>query len=325
MASPNTTFTEMVTTTLRNHPDAVYDNVSNHNALFSRLRRRGKIKRINGGYEIVRALDYAENSTFQWYDGYEVLNVGQSEVLSAAKFDWKQAAVNVVASGKELRMNNGREQIIDLAEARTKNAMRTMSNQLSNGIYSDGTGSDSKEIGGLDLLIQTNGNGTVGGIDASANTFWQNQFKDGGTITTTSIKGDMNELWLDCVRGADKPDLIVSSNEIFNTYWNSLQDLQRYASADEGFGWVHLAQVRDCRRDPRWRFRHHCKSHVLPEHRLSRTRGSPRRRHDGPGGQGVIQSGRGCDSAPVHGQSLREQSCSAGRAVHLGGLTNGEH
>ena len=54
------------------------------------------------------------------------------------------------------------------------------------------------------------------------------------TITTTNIKGSMNELWLDCVRGADKPDLICSSNEIFNTYWNSLQDLQRYASADEG-------------------------------------------------------------------------------------------
>jgi len=234
LASPNATFTEMVTTTLRNHPGQVYDNVSNHNALFARLRQRGKIKRINGGYEIVRNLDYAENSTFQWYDGYEVLNVGQSDVLSAAKYDWKQAAVNVVASGKELRMNNGREQIVDLAEARTTNAMRTMANQISNGIYSDGTGSDSKEIGGLDLLIQTDGNGVVGGIDASSNAFWANQFKDGGTITTTNIKQSMNELWLDTTRGADKTDLIVSSNEIFNTYWNSLQDLQRYASADEG-------------------------------------------------------------------------------------------
>jgi len=169
MASPNTTFTEMVTTTLRNHPDAVYDNVTNNNALFARLRKRGKIKRLGGGYEIVRPLDYAENSTFQWYDGYETLNVGQSDVLSAAKYDWKQAAVNVVASGRELRMNMGREQIIDLAEARTTNAMRTMANKVSEGIYSDGTGSGSKEIGGLDLLIQTDGLGTVGGINASAN------------------------------------------------------------------------------------------------------------------------------------------------------------
>lgn len=63
MASPNSTFTEMVTTTLRNHPSEIADNVSDHNALYRRLRERGKIKRADSGYEIVRNLDYAENAT----------------------------------------------------------------------------------------------------------------------------------------------------------------------------------------------------------------------------------------------------------------------
>ncbi len=63
MASPNATFTEMVTTTLRNHPDEVADNVSQHNALYRRLKVNGKIRKLDGGYEIVRPLDYAENST----------------------------------------------------------------------------------------------------------------------------------------------------------------------------------------------------------------------------------------------------------------------
>ena len=65
MASPNSTFTEIVTTTLREHPDVVADNVSDHNALYRRLKQRGKIKKLDGGYEIVRPLDYAENATFQ--------------------------------------------------------------------------------------------------------------------------------------------------------------------------------------------------------------------------------------------------------------------
>jgi hypothetical protein len=65
MASPNTTFTEMVTTTLRSHPSEVADNVSKHNALYRRLQKNGKIKKLSGGYEIVRPLEYAENSTFQ--------------------------------------------------------------------------------------------------------------------------------------------------------------------------------------------------------------------------------------------------------------------
>ena len=63
MPSPNTVFTEMVTTTLRNHPTEVADNVSKNNALYRRLSVNGKIKKLSGGYEIVRPLEYAENAT----------------------------------------------------------------------------------------------------------------------------------------------------------------------------------------------------------------------------------------------------------------------
>lgn len=63
MASPNATFTEMVTTTLRNHSREVVDNVSKHNALLRAMKRRGNIITESGGYEIVLPLEYAENGT----------------------------------------------------------------------------------------------------------------------------------------------------------------------------------------------------------------------------------------------------------------------
>ena len=103
MASPNSTFTEIVTTTLREHPDVISDNVSNHNALYRRLKTKGQIEKLDGGYEIVEPLDYAENATFQRYSGYDALNIGASDVLSAAKYDWVQSSINVTASGLELR------------------------------------------------------------------------------------------------------------------------------------------------------------------------------------------------------------------------------
>ena len=53
MTSPNSTFTEMVTTTLREHPSEIADNVSNHNALYRRLKSKGGIKKLDGGTEIV--------------------------------------------------------------------------------------------------------------------------------------------------------------------------------------------------------------------------------------------------------------------------------
>lgn len=242
MASPNSTFTEIVTTTLRNHPSILYDNVSNHNALWARLHSKGNVKSLSGGYEIVEPLEYAENASFQRYSGYEQLNIQASDVFSAAKFDWKQAATHITASGLELRQNSGKEQLINLATSRINNAKRTMANNLSSDIYSSGTASGGKQMGGLQHIVSDAGTGTVGGIDSSTYTFWQSTVQSaaaplqgGGSITPSSstIKSLMNPLWLELVRGADKPDLIVSSNEYFTYFWESLQDLQRYGNNED--------------------------------------------------------------------------------------------
>lgn len=227
MASPNATFTEIVTTTLREHPTEVADNVSDHNALFRRLKSKGNIKTIDGGYEIVRPLDYAENATYQRYSGADMLNIAASDVLSAAKYDWVQAALHVVAHGREIRQNSGRNQIIDLAKARLKNAMRTAANNMSIDLYS--SGALTNQMGGLAHQITSDGTGTVGGIVAGTYTWWKNQFFEcTATPAASNIQGFMNSLWLQCVRGTDMPDLLVASQDMYNYYWTSLQALQRF-------------------------------------------------------------------------------------------------
>lgn len=233
MASPNSTFTEIVTTTLRSHPSEVADNVTQNNALYRWLKSKGKIKTLSGGYEIIRPVDYQNNHTYQRYSGYDTLNVQASDVLSAARYAWVQAAVHVTASGSELRMNAGKEQIIDLAEARLRNALATAANYMSLDLYS--SGALANQMGGLAHIVQTAGTGTVGGIDSSTYTFWQNKFREmagTGTWTKATIKGDMNALFMSLVRGADQPDVIVSTHDFYAAYWESLQDLQRFASED---------------------------------------------------------------------------------------------
>jgi len=234
MASPNSTFTEIVTTTLREHPSEITDNVSDHNVLLRRMKKRGNIKKIDGGYEIVRPLDYAENGTYQRFSGFDTLNVAASDVLSAAKYDWTQAAIHVTASGQQLRMNSGGNRIADLAKARLKNAIRTAANYQSIDLYS--SGALTNQMGGLAHIVTNDGTGTVGGIVAGTYTFWQNQYYEApssNAVSKSNIKGYMNTLWLRCVRGTDKPDLIVSSHDFYSYYWESLQDLQRFASADK--------------------------------------------------------------------------------------------
>jgi hypothetical protein len=213
MASPN--LSEIVTTTLRNRSGKLADNVTNNNALLNRLNKKGNVKPVDGGRSIVQELDYQENGTFKRYSGYETLDISPSEVFSAAEFDWKQGAVSVSISGLEELQNSGSERVIDLLESRIKNAERTMANNVSGDLYSDGTASGGKQIGGLQHIIaDAPSTGTVGGINRATYSFWRNFSFDattdgGGAATSSNIQSYMNQVWLNITRGADRPDLIV--------------------------------------------------------------------------------------------------------------------
>lgn len=242
MASPN--LDEITTTTLRNRSGKLADNVTANNALLLRLKQRGKIKPVSGGRNITQELDYSENDTYKRYSGYETLDVSPSDVFSAAEYDWKQAAVAVSISGLEMLQNSGREAIIDLLDARIVNAERTMANNISADLYSDGTANSSKQIGGLQHIVDdTPATGTVGSINAATFAFWRNIAFDattdgGAAASAANIQSYMNQVWVQIVRGADKPDLIVADNAYWRLYLESLQAIQRIADdnmAQAGF------------------------------------------------------------------------------------------
>lgn len=247
MASPNSTFTELVSTTIRDHRKSITDNISNRNSLLRYVNKRGNIKEEgSGGLTITCPLDYTTNNTYQRYSDWDALNIAASDVISAAEYNWKQIAINVVASGRELRINSGPNRLIDLAKARIKNAMRTFSNNFSTDLYSAGTLSN--QINGLQAIVANTPTNTIGGIDANTWTFWKNAVQSaaallqGGTTTVsaTTIEGTMMlPLWLELDRGPDdQPDLIVMDNIYYQFFENSQVSLKRYASsgsADAGF------------------------------------------------------------------------------------------
>jgi hypothetical protein len=243
MPSPNAIFTELVSTTFRKHRKDIVDNVSKNNALYRRLYEKGAPRKEDGGLTIAQPLDYAQNSTYQRYSGYDTLNVGASDVISAAEFQWRQIAINVVASGLELRTNSGDSRIVNLVKARMKNAMRTFKNNFSADIYSDGTLAN--QINGLQALVADSGQGTVGGIDSATWTFWRNlvqsaaaPLQGGGAVTmsSTTIESQMLNLWINLTRGDDRPDLLVFSNDYFTMYEQSQVAMKRYTEAGEAKG-----------------------------------------------------------------------------------------
>jgi len=232
MPFPN--LSEITTTTLRNRTGVLQDNVSRNNAVLARLNRKGRIKTFSGGRTIVQELNYANNTTFTWYSGYQTVNINPSQVFTSAEFPIRQAALAVSISGLEELQNSGEEAIIDLLESRVENGEQTFMNGLSNGVYGDGSVSGS--IGGLQLLVASSPtSGTVGGIDRAQWAFFRNlvfsALTNGGAATSAAnILQYMDSLWVQLVRGRDFPDLIVADNNMYKFYLQALQSIQRITS-----------------------------------------------------------------------------------------------
>lgn len=233
MAFANSSYSDIAATTIEARSKTIADNVTDNNALLSKLKRKGNIKTFSGGHKIIEELSFDENANAGFYSGYDLLPVGTSDVISAAEYDIKQAAVPVVISGLEQLQNAGTEAMIDLMEARLQVAESTMANLLTNGLYSDGTGSGGKEIDGLAAALPLDPTAaSYAGIDGSTFTFWQNYVKD--SANTSTLLADWNEVWANTVRGSDRPDLILCDNTAWLAYVGALQADQRFTNTNTG-------------------------------------------------------------------------------------------
>lgn len=236
MAFPGTpAISDIMATTIENRSRKIADNVTKNNALLTYLDKRGNIKTISGGSVIFQELNYAENGNAGWYSGYDLLPVAAQDVISAASYPIKQAACPVIISGLEQLQNAGKEQMIDLMDARLGVAEATMANLIAGGIYSNGAANGGKQIDGLDAAVPVaSGAGTYGGIARATWPFWNTvSTTAGAALTADTIQGAMNTMWASLVRGMDRPDLIVTDAVLWGVYMASLQAAQRFTDPNK--------------------------------------------------------------------------------------------
>jgi hypothetical protein len=246
MGTPN--YSEIVATTLENRSGVVADNVLKNSAGLSAIKAKGNVKPHRGGRAITQELFFAENSTYKRYSGYEGLDISPSEVISAAEYDIKQVSVAVSWSGLEEIQNAGKEQIVDLIEARIQNAESSMINGLTADFYSAGTADGGKQITGLQAQVaDAPTSGTVAGINRATWSFWQNKkysgTTDGGAaVGTTTIQPYMRALYTKTVRGRESGDLILADDNYWGFYHDSLAAHQRITEMGKGAGtgWLTL-------------------------------------------------------------------------------------
>lgn len=216
--------------------------MSNHNALLSKMEKKGLIREAaDGGRTIVEPVMYGTNSSIKFFEGYETFTPDTAgEVVDASEWAWKQLGGFITMSGREKVINSGKHRAIDLYEAKEKHLIANLKNAFAASLFSDGTGTGGKEFGGLKLIVANDPTaaGTVGGIDQVANAWWRNKYSAAASTDKTNILDRMNALDLTLTRGSDKSDIVIAGATLFPIYESALQPLQRFTtskSADAGF------------------------------------------------------------------------------------------
>lgn len=204
----------ILSTTLKKYRKTLTDNIHKSNAVFLQLKENGGIKTEDGGERIVEPLMYGKNTTAGSYDGYEQLDTTPQTGIDAAEFNWKQNSVSISISGKEERQNAGTSRIVNLLDAKIKQAEMSLMEELSRQLFSDGTGNSSKDLTGLEAMVAASG--TYGGINSANHTWWAASVDTASeALGLAKMRTAYNNA---SIGGRDVPTLIVTTQTLYESH-----------------------------------------------------------------------------------------------------------
>src|SRR5678816_3941400 len=128
------TWDTVLSTTMHNYRKQLTDNIFNSRPLLNYLMSNGRVKTADGGYSIIEPLLLGVGDADS-YSQWQTINVNAVQGISAAQYLWKQLYATIVISGLEEAQNNGKEQIINLIEAKVMQAEKTLKSILSRMLY----------------------------------------------------------------------------------------------------------------------------------------------------------------------------------------------
>jgi len=188
--SETRTFDQILSTTYDYYRPVLVDVIHQANALYYKLYQRGR-EYQDGGASLIFPLMYGKNLTVGWYEDDEELDVTVQEGITVAKMPWCQMAGSIAFTRKQRRMNSGKQQIINLIQAKIRQAEMSLIEEFNDALFGEGKYSESqtsKAIAGLKALVpEVPSSFNVGGITVSANTWWQNKVLGNAGTTFTWI------------------------------------------------------------------------------------------------------------------------------------------
>lgn len=245
-------YSALLTTTLQNFRPQLVDNFSDSTPFLWWMTQNERKRYVRGGTNIEVPLMY-EGATVQSFSGYDKLDTEPTEGIAPATFLWKKYQVPVVISRDHETDNMSESQIVDLLEAKIKQAEISFKEEINydlinngnmgnvDGSTADANVPDSTRLVGLNDICQDSSQARqYAGISGSSYTWWANKSENATDFNGAAGDGidTMRSVYMDCARGNDAPDLILSSQLAYEVYDSLLVDQKRYVNtmaADAGF------------------------------------------------------------------------------------------
>lgn len=235
-------FNNVLATTFDAKLPRLIDAFFRSNPLFVRLHSRDAIKH-DGGASIRTPLIYTDLGGGSYGKG-DTFDTSFREFMTDLLLNWKRNYAPIVLDNLETAMNSGVARVIDLVDAVMETAKMTLANNCGTQSFGDGTGNGAKDMDGLAIAVASTG--TYGGIvrDGSlqGNAVTAQVNSVGGAFSLSMVNTSMGTATV----GAEKPDLIITTQTIWNKFWDRIQPAQRFGSEDMKKAGMESIQFNGC-------------------------------------------------------------------------------
>lgn len=233
----------------------VFENqVSKNLKAFYFYKKSGNWKGVSSGGERYRVTLMYGLTPAEPLGSFGYVNVNPPDGMTSAFFDWVQTAVPISLSEMEEFKTRGTESVKDIMEARTVQALASTEDLFAKALLQgqgavDTTSLTTARVSSVDgssfinplpLLIKYDptSSTTIGGVNQSTNSWWQNQYSASTATTLTAYLGELDFLWTKCGRGVGGsnayPDFIIADEKSFLCYQRALRLIARLPDYRKG-------------------------------------------------------------------------------------------
>ena len=202
----------------------VIDNIFEAYKALAMHRKRG-MQMVDGGGKEIQVILESSTGTAEAFDGYDPLSKSPVDPFESAFYKRRYYAVPIVLDDTTNWENSGEEQVFDLLEALGSNALNSLLKAINEDLLGAQTG---KTMLGYQDIIADAGTGTVGGINSSTSSFWQNQkYTTAKTFVTQNnnvFDGFLawNTLMDDCRKQGGRNNALVTTYSVAAAYRTAL-------------------------------------------------------------------------------------------------------